>query len=213
MLKPNAVIISVPLRGEYYVGSDPFSIEELGDKINALLRGQKEADRIVYVAGGIWIDFDNVVKILREARQEEVMKVGLLVDQSANVPALFRMDLVAELDPNADLSDFKPNPLTLVASISKDSQVELNQLPMGDTSDTSKLTQKLAEIFQQRKESRAYKPETGSHTGLTEDERAEKTVIVQAARSTPYAQVVKVIDAVKGGLANPIILQLDDLEE
>ncbi len=213
VLKPNAVVISVPLKGEFYVGSNPLSIEELRDKIKALVKGQNEADRIVYVAGGNSIDFDSIVKILREIRQEKVLQVGLLVDQSGNVPGLFRVKIVAEPDVNEDLSDLKPNPLTLVASISKDLKVELNRLPMGDSSETSKLTQTLSEIFQQRKESRAYKPETETHTGLTEDERVEKTVIVKAPRSTPYSQIVKVIDAVKGGRANPIILQIDDLEE
>lgn len=211
--KANAVVISVPSKGEFYIGSTLFSIEELGDKINALLRGQSETNQIVYIAGSLAVDFDNIVKILREARQEKVMKVGLLVDHSAKVPRLFRLELVAEPDPNEDLSNFKPNPLTLVASISRDSKVELNRLPMGDSSDTSKLTEKLSEIFQLRKQQRAYKPGTETGSDLTEDERLEKTVIIKAARSTTYAQVVKVIDAVKGGRANPIILQLDDLEE
>lgn len=213
VLKPNAVVVSVPLEGEFYVGSNPFSIDELGDKIDALLSGQNGADRIVYVAGGNSIDFDDVVKILREIRQEKVLRVGLLVDQPANVPALFRMEIPAEPDVNENLSDVKPNPLTLVASISRDLKVELNRLPMGYTSDPSKLTEKLSEIFQQRKENRAYKPGAETRTDLTEDERVEKTVIIKATRSIPYGQVVKVIDAVKGGRANPIIVQLDDLEE
>lgn len=212
-LKPNAVVISVPLRGEFYVGSNPLSIEELGDRIDTLLRGQNEADRIVYVAGGNSVDYDDVVKILREIRGKKVMTVGLLVDQSASVPGLFRVELLAEPDVNEDLSNFKPNPLMLVASISRAGKVELNRLPMGDTSDASMLTQKLSEILQQRKEQRAYKPGNETRTDLTEDERVEKTVTIKVARSRSYGEVVKIIDAVKGGRAHPIIMQLDDLEE
>jgi biopolymer transport protein ExbD len=48
---------------------------------------------------------------------------------------------------------------------------------------------------------------------VSEDERVEKTVVVKAQRSTRYADVVAVIDAVKGAGANPIVLQIDDLSD
>ncbi len=41
--------------------------------------------------------------------------------------------------------------------------------------------------------------------------RIEKTVFIKAQRSLPYGEVVKVIDGIKGAGANPIGLQLDNL--
>ena len=44
------------------------------------------------------------------------------------------------------------------------------------------------------------------------DEKIEKTVFIKAPRSADYGQVVKLIDAVNLAGANPISLQIDDLE-
>ena len=46
---------------------------------------------------------------------------------------------------------------------------------------------------------------------MPEDERVEKTVVIKAYRACRYGNVIKLIDAVKGAGANPIVLQVDDL--
>jgi biopolymer transport protein ExbD len=47
---------------------------------------------------------------------------------------------------------------------------------------------------------------------LPEPARIEKTVFIRAARSLPYSDIVKVIDGLKGAGANPVGLQLDELQ-
>ena len=47
---------------------------------------------------------------------------------------------------------------------------------------------------------------------MDEDQKIEKTVFVKAPRTLTYGDVVKVIDAIKGAGANPVGLQLDDLD-
>ncbi len=42
-------------------------------------------------------------------------------------PSRFQADIPTQRDPNEDLSQLKPNPLTLVVSISTDLQIKLNQ--------------------------------------------------------------------------------------
>jgi biopolymer transport protein ExbD len=49
-------------------------------------------------------------------------------------------------------------------------------------------------------------------TDIPENEKIEKTVFIKAPRSIDYGSVVKVIDAVKLAGADPISLQIDDLE-
>src|SRR5512132_594767 len=73
-------------------------------------------------------------------------------------PSRFKADIPTQRDPNEDLSKLKPNPLTLVVSISSDLQLQLNQTSIGSVNDTAPLSQKLLQLFQQRKETRAYKP-------------------------------------------------------
>jgi len=128
-------------------------------------------------------------------------------------PSRFQADIPTQRDPNEDLSQLKPNPLTLVVSIAPDLSLKLNQDSMGSVNDVSALAQRLALVFQQRKETRAYKVGMETATNVKEDDRIEKTVFVKAPRSLRYGEVVKVIDAIKGAGANPVGLQVDDLPQ
>jgi biopolymer transport protein ExbD len=126
-------------------------------------------------------------------------------------PSRFKADIPTQRDPNEDLSKLKPNPLTLVVSISPDLQIKLNQDGVGSVNDTSPLAQRLAMVFQQRKEQRAYRVGMETRSDMKEDDRIEKTVFVKAPRAAKYGDVVKVIDAIKGAGASPVGLQVDDL--
>jgi len=126
-------------------------------------------------------------------------------------PSRFRAEVPTQRDPNEDLSKLKPNPLTLVVSISTDLQIKLNQDVMGSVNDPTNLAAKLQQTFQQRKEQHAYKVGYETASNIPEDQRIEKTVFVKAPRALKYGDVVKVIDAIKGAGANPVGLQVDDL--
>jgi biopolymer transport protein ExbD len=128
-------------------------------------------------------------------------------------PSRFKADIPTQRDPNEDLSKLKPNPLTLVVTIAADLQLKLNQDGIGSVNDTGPLSQKLTQVFQDRKSQRAYKVGMETRTDVPEDERIEKTVFVKAPRSLRYGEVVKVIDAIKGAGANPVGLQVDDLPQ
>src|SRR5215212_6072044 len=126
-------------------------------------------------------------------------------------PSRFQADIPTQRDPNEDLSKLKPNPLTLVVSISPDLQIKLNQDSLGSVNDTATLAQKLALTFKDRKDQRAYRIGMENRQDLKEDDRIEKTVFVKAPRAAKYGDVVKVIDAIKGAGASPVGLQVDDL--
>src|SRR6266576_2683993 len=126
-------------------------------------------------------------------------------------PSRFKADIPTQRDPNEDASKLKPNPLTLVVSISTDLQLKLNQEGMGSVNDPSALAAKLQQVFQQRKDQHAYKYGMEAANNISEDLRIEKTVFVKAPRALHYGDVVKVIDAIKGAGANPVGLQVDDL--
>lgn len=128
-------------------------------------------------------------------------------------PSRFQADIPTQRDPNEDLSKLKPNPLTLVVSVATDLSLKLNQDSMGSVNDTTPLAQRLALVFQQRKEQRAYKVGMEARTDIKEEDRIERTVFVKAPRSLRYGDVVKVIDAIKGAGANPVGLQVDDLPQ
>src|SRR5437870_3994706 len=123
-------------------------------------------------------------------------------------PSRFKADIPTQRDPNEDLSHLKPNPLTLVVSISSDLKIKVNnhdspqqdepcatgagRVPdYGSVNDPSRLAQCLAYTFQQRKDKHAYKPGMETRSDVPENDRIEKTVFVKAPRSLAYGEVVK----------------------
>ncbi len=106
-----------------------------------------------------------------------------------------------------------PGDLTLVVIIQLDRTLKLNKLTseMGTVEDPSKLSDFLRSLFKQRTLNHAYRAEMLSSIDLPEEYRIEKTVFIKAPRSIPYGEVARVVDWLKGAGADPIGLQLDDL--
>ena len=120
-------------------------------------------------------------------------------------PSRFEAKVPAEPKPEDQQVDPKPNPLTLVVAINKaDRKITLNNEAMGDVSDPSALTEKLSAVFKDREASGAFREGTNE---------VEKTLFIKSPRSVRYGDVVKVIDAAKQAGAQPIGLQIDDLEQ
>jgi biopolymer transport protein ExbD len=120
-------------------------------------------------------------------------------------PSRFEAKVPAEPKDEDKNVILKPNPNTLIVFINREgAKLRLNQDDIGDVSDTAQLTAKLADLFKDR-ESRGVLRE-----GTNE---VEKTVFIKAPKSVKYGDVVKVIDAVKLANAQPIGLQIDDLEQ
>ncbi|MBA3599641.1 MAG: biopolymer transporter ExbD [Acidobacteria bacterium] len=100
----------------------------------------------------------------------------------------------------------------LVVAINSNSTLRLNiESDMGTVREPVKLIEKLQTVFRERTKNRAYADDREFRNDLPETERIEKTVFIKAPRSIDYGSVVKVIDAVKIAGANPISLQIDDL--
>lgn len=103
-----------------------------------------------------------------------------------------------------DISGVEPNPHTLVVSLDSDSMIKLNNEKenFGTSEGTAPLVEKLKTVFQEREQNNAF-DETG---------KIQKTVFIKAPRSLAYGKVIKAVDAVKIAGAEPISLQIDDLQ-
>lgn len=243
--KASAVIVSITADQQFYVGHDLTPKDRIGDKIGELLKQpgelvkparQSDPEKIVYIAAGVGVDYQAVVHVLGLIRRQDVDTVGLIAGRKATDQAApqasdersrFLVTMPAEPDPNEDLRTLKPNPLTLVVSLSGARRYSLNgrESPeqgepcfglaptYGSVNDSEPLAKCLVLLFQKRKENHAYKPGAETRSDLTEDERVEKTILIKAPRSIKYGEVIRTIDAVKGAGASPIGLQIDDLPQ
>jgi len=105
-----------------------------------------------------------------------------------------------------------PSPWTLVVTINSDRTLTLNRTSdMGSVFGTTKLSTALHDLFAQRLHNRAFRYELRDRPDLADEARVEKTAFIKAPRTLPYADVVRVLDAIKGAGATPVGLQIDDL--
>jgi biopolymer transport protein ExbD len=119
-------------------------------------------------------------------------------------PSRFEAKVPAEPKDEVQ-TNVKPNPLTLVVAISKETKgITLNNDPFGDVSDTEKLGNRLKEIFKERENNGVFREGTNE---------VEKTIFIKSPKAIRYGDVVKVIDAAKAAGASPVGLQIDDLSD
>ena len=117
-------------------------------------------------------------------------------------PSKFEAKVPAEPKDQQQV-DVKPNPLTLVVSIDRNSRaLSLNNEPAGTVDEPENLTNKLLAIFKEREANDVRREGTNE---------IEKTIFIKSPTSIKYGDVVRVIDAVKEAGAQPIGLQIDDL--
>ncbi len=106
-----------------------------------------------------------------------------------------------------------PNPKTLVVTVGSDAQLKLNgEANLGSIEDADKLSARLAQVFQDRRDAHVYKSGIDMQA-LSAEDRVEKTVFIKAPRSLHYGEIAKVIDVVKFAGASPVGLQIDDLAQ
>ncbi|HEX8251435.1 MAG TPA: biopolymer transporter ExbD [Pyrinomonadaceae bacterium] len=123
---------------------------------------------------------------------------------SPSKPSRFEAKVPAEPKPEEQNLILKPNPNTLIVFIDKENKLKLNQEEMGNIADPAPLINKLTETFNYRDANGVFREGTNE---------TEKTVFIKAPRSVKYGEVAKVVDAVKFAGAQPVGLQVDDLEQ
>lgn len=98
----------------------------------------------------------------------------------------------------------EPHDHTLIVTVNSDYSLKLNlEKDFGTVENPNKLIERLENVFAERTENGVFDES---------NKNIIKTVFIKAPRSLPYGEVVKVVDAVKIAGADPISLQIDDLD-
>jgi biopolymer transport protein ExbD len=106
-----------------------------------------------------------------------------------------------------------PNPIALVVTVERDLRLRLNGgAYLGTTADAGRLAEELFRVIRAREEAGTPRQVMIAPDSFPPSERIEKTVFIKAPRGVRYGEVARVIDQVKGAGANPLGLQIDDLE-
>ena len=79
--KEDAVIVAIPDNNNFYIGKNPFPLEELGEKIKTLMKDKAPDKRIVYIKSGVEVDYGTVVRAIDQIRKQDIDKVGLVADR------------------------------------------------------------------------------------------------------------------------------------
>jgi biopolymer transport protein TolR len=82
IIKDNSIVIAIPSDGEYYLGKDRVTKEQVKDKVEKLLDNiKKEEDKVVYIKSGVSVSYGDVVTVINEVRALGVDKIGLVADK------------------------------------------------------------------------------------------------------------------------------------
>jgi len=142
----------------------------------------------------------------------DVLLVLLIIFMVASPLRPSRFRAFIPQPPTPETERLQPNIDTLVVSVDEDLNLKLNGLDgMGSINDTGKLSEKLVQLFQERKKNHTYRYGMEGRNDLPDEQRVERTVFIKAPRSIKYGAVARLIDGIKGAGAEPVGLQIDDL--
>ena len=90
IIKESSVVISIPNDGEFYLGKERIPKDDLGPRIDRMMKNKSEAERIVYIKSGVGVSYGSVVEVINIVRKQQIDKIGLVADKKkkgAAVPA------------------------------------------------------------------------------------------------------------------------------
>jgi biopolymer transport protein TolR len=81
--KDSAVVISIPSDGVYYVGRDQVRDDRIVDTVRNRMKDLKPSDpQIVYIKGGVNVQYGDVVRVVNMIRDAGYEQLGLVADKN-----------------------------------------------------------------------------------------------------------------------------------
>jgi biopolymer transport protein TolR len=82
IIKESSVVISIPDNGQYYLGKQQVSKDDLGPAIKASMEKKPLEEQIVYIKAGVGVNYGDLVDVIDVIRRKgEVQQIGLVADK------------------------------------------------------------------------------------------------------------------------------------
>lgn len=79
--KETAVVIAIPVDGQFYVGKEVITKERLTEKVKAMMENRKIEDRVVYIKGGAMVSYGSIVDTISSIRESGIDRIGLVTEK------------------------------------------------------------------------------------------------------------------------------------
>ena len=195
----SAFIIDLPSENSILLGEEQVTKGELEERLKSL-RLDHYSRKIIFIRANAEIDYGSIIEVLETARKSRIVKTALVVcsgNQTNKLLGIF--DTRFTFAPETGSLTAKPDPLSLLVSVSKDGKITLNADPHNSL---ESLSHKLREIFRYREMNGVFIEGTSE---------VEKRATIKLPLTMKYAEAAQIIDAVVGSGSLPMILQIDDL--
>lgn len=181
--------------------------EELPEKLKKFSAAKTPDKRIVYIKADVNASNEDVLQVFDIIRKAGIDKIGLVVvgEKNSAEPIqiyLERFEVRLPQPTDKTTEAVRPNPLTLVVMLDKDGILMLNREDTGRISETELLKNKLDRIFKERESNGVFREGTNE---------VEKTVFLKVSKSGKYGDFIKLVEAVKGARAEPIGIQIEEV--
>jgi biopolymer transport protein ExbD len=190
-VKPNSVVISIPTDDEFYFGKVKVAQADLVEKIKLALKDKPADEQIVFIKAGVSVKYGTVVSAVDAIRAAGFDRIGLVADKKKQPDAKPGRELTprrpatpSSVSSGATLSAAAP---VILIDVRSKTRLRLNSKPILLSQLSSRLEKLLAR-------------------------REFKAVFIKAPRKMSYGDVVKIIDVAKSAGAQPIGLQVDQLQ-
>lgn len=84
IIKDTSAVVAIPGGSEgnkIYIGRDPVSLEDLGQRIRNILKDKQPQDQVVYIKAGRQVKYGLVVEVIDKIREAQFERIGLVSEK------------------------------------------------------------------------------------------------------------------------------------
>lgn len=86
IIKETSVVLAIPNEGEVYLGRDKIALNDVPQRVRALLKDKPAQDQVVYIKSGTLVKYGTVVNVIDSVREAGFDRIGLVAEREREAP-------------------------------------------------------------------------------------------------------------------------------